>query len=84
MFAVGSGWIEEAFEGLGAGVDEGAAVLGLAAGLVEGSGTLQRLAGVGPAVGMSANLVIFVDVIPERGFKLLGRREVAIGQELSS
>ena len=84
LFAVGAGWVEEAFEGLGAGVDEGLAVLGLAAGLVEGSRALQRLAGVGPAVGVSANIVIFVNIIPERGFKLLGRREVAIGQELSS
>src|SRR5439155_11413021 len=63
-------------------MNEGSAVLGLASGLAEWSCSLQRLPRVGPAIGMSTPFVVFVHVVPERGFEGDGRDEVAVGQKL--
>lgn len=81
---VGAKGVEEAVETLGTGAEPGSTESLLAPCLAERRGANQRLSGVSPAIGVSAESVVVVQVRGQACDEFLGRCEVAAFQEAAS
>ena len=81
MAVVGAWWVEEAVETLWTRAKPRSTEFFLSACLAERRGTNQGLAGVGPAIGMSAMGVVVGQVSGQACDEFLGRCKVAAFEE---